>query len=189
MNFGDIEAAVQGSDAIVLSLGNSQSPVAMLFGAARTTPADICDVGTRNVIDAMSKSGARRLVVVSAFGVGETRSLPSLMAKFFFKVLLKEHMADKEKQEILVKASGLDCMLVQPVGGLPQGHQRILDNRPMAQMPLAQWPWLCRGPDGQYPNPVLAMPARDRAQLVENAPLLQTTGRSIAFSHLNRHAT
>lgn len=115
MNFGDVEAAVQGADAIIVSLGNSQNPFAMLFGAARTTPADICEVGTRHVIDAMNMSGARRLVVVSAFGVGETWALPSIMAKFFFKVLLREHMADKEKQDILVKASGLDWTLVQPV--------------------------------------------------------------------------
>lgn len=115
MNSGDVEAAVKAADAVVVSLGNSQSPFAMLFGATRTTPPDICEVGTRHVIDAMHKSGARRLVVVSAFGVGETRALPSLIAQLFFKLLLKEHMADKEKQENLVKASGLDWTLVQPV--------------------------------------------------------------------------
>lgn len=115
MNMRDVESAVSGSDAVVISLGNSQNPVAMLFGAARTTPSNICEVGTRHVIEAMNKDEIQRLVVVSAFGVGETRALPSLMAKIFFRVLLKEHMADKERQENLVKASGLDWTLVQPV--------------------------------------------------------------------------
>jgi uncharacterized protein YbjT (DUF2867 family) len=63
----------------------------------------------------MRASGARRLVVVTAFGVGATRELPSAMTKLFFRLLLKEHMADKEQQELLVKASGLDWTLVQPV--------------------------------------------------------------------------
>lgn len=112
---GDVAAAAAGSDAVVVSLGNSQNPFAMLLGAARTTPRDICEVGTRHSIAAMRRHGIRRLVVVSAFGVGETRALPSLMAKVFFKLLLKEHMADKEKQEILVKNSDLDWTLVQPV--------------------------------------------------------------------------
>jgi uncharacterized protein YbjT (DUF2867 family) len=112
---GDVETAVAGSDAVVVSLGNSQNPFAMLFGAVRTTPQDICEVGTRHSIAAMRKHGIRRLVIVTGFGVGETRALPSLMAKVFFKLLLKEHIADKEKQEILVKNSGLDWTLVQPV--------------------------------------------------------------------------
>jgi uncharacterized protein YbjT (DUF2867 family) len=63
----------------------------------------------------MREGGVRRLIVITAFGVGDTRDLPSGMTKRFFRLLLKEHMADKEKQETLVKASGLDWTLVQPV--------------------------------------------------------------------------
>lgn len=115
MNQVDVEGAVTGADAIIVSLGNSQNPFALLLGAKRTTPANICEIGTRNIIDAMGVSGTKRLIVVTAFGVGDTRALPSAMTKLFFRFLLKEHMADKEKQESLVKASNLDWTLVQPV--------------------------------------------------------------------------
>jgi uncharacterized protein YbjT (DUF2867 family) len=37
------------------------------------------------------------------------------MTKLFFRLFLSEHMADKEKQEIVVKSLGLDWTLVQPV--------------------------------------------------------------------------
>ena len=115
MQAADVAAAMPGHDAVIVSLGNSQNPFAMLLGARRTTPRDICEVGTRNVIAAMRQCATRRLVVVSAFGIGNPGALP-LAFRLFYRTVLREHMADKEKQEILVKASGLDWTLVQPVG-------------------------------------------------------------------------
>ena len=103
MNPGDVAGAVKGADAVIVSLGNSQNPFAMPFGATRTTAANICEIGTCNVVEAMREGGVRRLIVITAFGVGDTRDLPSGMTKPFFGLLLKEHMADKEKQETLVK--------------------------------------------------------------------------------------
>lgn len=52
---------------------------------------------------------------MSAFGIGRASALP-LAFKLFYRTVLREHMADKEKQEVLVKASALDWTLVQPVG-------------------------------------------------------------------------
>jgi uncharacterized protein YbjT (DUF2867 family) len=115
MRGADVTAAVPGHDAVVVSLGNSQNPFAMMFGARRTTPPNVCEVGTRNVIAAMEATGTQRLVVVTAFGIGRAGALP-LAFKLFYRTVLREHMADKEKQEVLVKASALDWTLVQPVG-------------------------------------------------------------------------
>jgi uncharacterized protein YbjT (DUF2867 family) len=116
MNEADVARAMPGHDAVVVSLGNSQNPFALLVGARRTTPHDICQQGTANIIAAMRANGINRLVVVSSFGVGDTRAQAPFMTKLFFALLLREHMADKENQERLVKASGLDWTLVQPVG-------------------------------------------------------------------------
>lgn len=116
MNPANVARAVAGQDAVVVSLGNSQNPFALLLGARRTTPADVCEVGTRNVIAAMKAASVSRLVCVSSFGVGDTRPLLPLAWKLVFRLLLREQMADKERQELLVKASGLDWTLVQPVG-------------------------------------------------------------------------
>lgn len=116
MNPANVARAVAGQDAVVVALGNSQNPFAMLLGAKRTTPANICEAGTANVIAAMQTASVRRLVCVTSFGVGETREKLPLVWKLFFRALLREQMQDKERQETVVRASGLDWTLVQPVG-------------------------------------------------------------------------
>ncbi len=112
----EVAGAVRDHDAVIVSLGNSQNPFALMLGARRTTPADVCEVGTRNIVAAMRSAGIARLLVVTAFGIGDTRARLPFAFKLFYRTLLREHMADKEKQEALVKASGLDWTLVQPVG-------------------------------------------------------------------------
>ena len=54
--------------------------------------------------------------MVSAFGIGDTSERLPFAFKLFYRTVLREHMADKEKQEALVKTSGLDWTLIQPVG-------------------------------------------------------------------------
>jgi uncharacterized protein YbjT (DUF2867 family) len=116
MNPTDVAAAMPGHDLVVVSLGNSQNPFAMMLGARRTTPANVCEIGTRAIIAGMQAAGVPRLLVVSAFGIGDTRARLPFSFKLFYRTVLREHMADKEKQEALVKFSGLDWTLVQPVG-------------------------------------------------------------------------
>jgi uncharacterized protein YbjT (DUF2867 family) len=116
MRQSDVSGAAPGHDAAIVTLGNSQNPFAMMVGAKRTTPADVCEVGTRHIIAAMAASGIARLVVVTAFGIGETRSRLPLTFKIFYRLVLREHMADKERQEALIRKSGLDWTIVQPVG-------------------------------------------------------------------------
>jgi hypothetical protein len=101
---------------VIVSLGDSQNPFAMMLGARRTTPKDVCEIGTRNIIAAMKATGVTRLLVVTAFGIGDTRERLPFAFKLFYRTVLREHMADEEKQEAEVKASGLDWTLVQPVG-------------------------------------------------------------------------
>ncbi len=129
MNPADVNAAVPGHDLVIISLGNSQNPFAMMLGAKRTTPANICEAGTQNIIAAMIKSGITRLLVVTAFGIGDTRERLPLAFKLFYRLVLREHMADKEKQEMVVKASALDWTLVQPVGltNGPATHDWLAD--------------------------------------------------------------
>jgi uncharacterized protein YbjT (DUF2867 family) len=116
MNPADVNHDMPGHDLVIVSLGNSQNPFAMMLGARRTTPADVCAVGTRNIIAAMRDAGIVRLLVVTAFGIGDTRPRLPFAFKLFYRTVLREHMADKEKQEAEVKSSGLDWTLVQPVG-------------------------------------------------------------------------
>jgi uncharacterized protein YbjT (DUF2867 family) len=108
-------SALSDNPAVRTVQGDAMRAADVMLGARRTTAPDVCEVGTRNIIAAMNEAGAQRLVLVTAFGIGRASALP-LAFKLFYRTVLREHMADKEKQEILVKASALDWTLVQPVG-------------------------------------------------------------------------
>ncbi len=104
---GKVEQALAGADAVVVSLGNTPN-----------NPDDIVSQGTQVIVDAMRKLGQpRRIVIVSSLGVGESKDQVPFAFKMLMKTVLKKAMEDKERQEALVKASGLDWTIVRP-GGL-----------------------------------------------------------------------
>ena len=74
-------------------------------------------VGTTNVINTMKEKGVSRLSVVTSIGAGDSEN----QAPFFFKILMmtamKKIFTDKNNQEQVVQASGLDYCIVRP-GGL-----------------------------------------------------------------------
>ncbi|MBI5294693.1 MAG: SDR family oxidoreductase [Chloroflexi bacterium] len=104
-NPADVEQAVQGQEAVICALGARDLKKTMI----RTE-------GTRSIISAMKKGGGRRLIVVSAMGVGESWDSLSLVNKAFFAILLKSTREDHEAQEAAVKASGLDWTIIRPSG-------------------------------------------------------------------------
>ena len=114
MQAEDVARAVSGQDAIVVALGNPQGSLARLAGAQRTTARDVCEVGTRNIIEALPPGSVIPIVVVSAFGVGETRDKLPFVYKLFYRLLLREQIADKERQEALLRQTRLNYVLVQP---------------------------------------------------------------------------
>lgn len=111
----DVARAVQGQDAVVVTLGISESALRVRLLGPKQTPLDIRSRGTRNVIAAMQSHGVQRLVVQTSYGVGETRNRLPLGFRLIFALLLKPQIADTEAQERAVRASGLDWVLVQPV--------------------------------------------------------------------------
>ncbi len=116
MNPADVKRAIPAHDAVVISLGNPQLPITISLGARRTTPADICEIGTRNIVAALGPCSQVPVLAVTAYGVGDTRRKMPIAFKIFSQLLLREAMADKERQEAVLKASDLDYVLVQPVG-------------------------------------------------------------------------
>jgi uncharacterized protein YbjT (DUF2867 family) len=110
-----VDGAVRGRDAVVVALGITENPIRVrLFGPART-PLAVRSLGTRNVIAAMKRHGVRRLVVLSSYGVGETRERLGFVDKMLFELLLKPQIADTEVQNDDVVNSDLDWVLAQPV--------------------------------------------------------------------------
>ena len=92
-----VSAALAGQDAAIVALGSNGL-------RDRTT----LSVGTRNVVDGMTKHGVGRLVVLSAAGVGESWGQTPLIAKIMFRTLLRNIYADHAAQESVVMGSSLD---------------------------------------------------------------------------------
>jgi uncharacterized protein YbjT (DUF2867 family) len=111
----DADRAVRGQDAVVVTLGISEHPLRVRLRGSRGTPLDVRSRGTAAVVAAMRAHGVRRLVVQSSYGVGETRDRLPLSTRLVFTLLLRPQIADHERQERLVRDSGLDWTVVQPV--------------------------------------------------------------------------
>jgi len=114
-NPADVESAVQGQDAVLVTLGISESPLRVRLLGSRRTPLSVRSTGTRTVIEAMRRHGVDRLVVLSSYGVGETRRKLRLVDRLVFQLLLKPQIRDTERQEAEVRRSGLEWVIAQPV--------------------------------------------------------------------------
>lgn len=97
-----VSRAVRGQDAVIVALGGRAS------GDCR-----VRSEGTANVVRAMLEHGVRRLIAVSSFGVGDSRK--GLMG-YVAWLLLREALLDHERQEEVVRGSGLDWTIVRPTG-------------------------------------------------------------------------
>jgi len=165
MNMTDVERAVRGQEAIIVSLGISENPLRVrLFGPAHTPP-NVRSAGTRHIIAAMREHGVRRLVVQTSYGVGETRHCLSVVDRLFFALLLKPQIADTELQSADVAASGLDWVLVQPVHLTNETH--------------AAWPFLSTAGEVERRQVSRSSVGRFLAQAVASPHFL---GKSVAVS-------
>ena len=97
-----VAAAVANQDAAVVVLGSNG------LGDKTTLTA-----GTKNVVDGMTRHNVRRIVVLSAAGVGESWRQTPLLARIMFKTMLRNIYSDHEAQEALVKQSSLDWTIVR----------------------------------------------------------------------------
>jgi uncharacterized protein YbjT (DUF2867 family) len=109
-----VAEAVKGHDAVIITASSTS------LKGFKENPTYFSE-GTRNVIDAMKAAGVKRLVVLSALGVGESRKLANIILdKLVISWILKEPFADHEVQETLAKESGLEWVIARP-GRLTNG--------------------------------------------------------------------
>ncbi len=108
-----VERAVEGQDAVLDALG----------GHTPWKKTTLETNAARNLIEAMHKHGVKRLMVISAIGVGGTGDLvPSWYEHLIVPTLLRGVIKDKEQMEPVVEASGLEWTLVRP-GHLVDGER------------------------------------------------------------------
>ena len=105
--------AVKGQEAVVWAIGG-QDPVRTAL-SGRQRQREVCTRGSANVLDAMAEHGVRRLVALSSWGAGESRSrMPLPFRLFVVPLLLRTELADKARQEALIRASTADWTIVRP---------------------------------------------------------------------------
>ncbi|MDZ4726332.1 MAG: NAD(P)H-binding protein [Leptospira sp.] len=101
-----VKEVVQGASAVVVSLGH---------------PISLCKVnlyseGTKNIIDTLLGWNPKAyLMVVTGIGAGESAGHGGFFYDKFVKpVILRKDYQDKNRQEILVRLSKLDWVIVRP---------------------------------------------------------------------------
>jgi putative NADH-flavin reductase len=103
-----VDAAVVGQDAVIVTASSTN------LRGFKDNPTYFSQ-GTAHVIASMQRHAVRRLVVLSAFGVGESRALAGfLVRRLVIDGFLCLPYADHERQEQLVRASQLDWVIVRP---------------------------------------------------------------------------
>jgi putative NADH-flavin reductase len=123
MDPGAITDAVDGADAVFSALGPR--------GAGPTT---VCSDGVRSIVTAMAKTGARRLLVVSADGpyvYQENGLLMRRVAKPIVQRLLRHGFADLLAMEETIRSTDLNWTVFRPPrltdGPLTRDYRTAID--------------------------------------------------------------
>jgi putative NADH-flavin reductase len=120
-NPSDVRAAVEGADAVLITLGvKSPFPTTLFSDSARILLRVLQETGS-----------SATLIVLTGFGAGDSWSYNSLPMRALFTLLLKAVYADKTEQERLIAGSYPRWEIVRP-GRLTNsemtGRYRVLDD-------------------------------------------------------------
>jgi putative NADH-flavin reductase len=96
---------VRGQDAVICALG-----------VKGFTPNGLIAQSAPLIVRAMAHHGVKRLIHVSAFGVGDTFQQIPLMPKLFVRTLLRHVYRDKAAGEAAIRGSDLEWTVVYPAG-------------------------------------------------------------------------
>ncbi|MEE7456803.1 flavin reductase [Methylorubrum populi] len=108
-----LREALRGRDAVVSVLGTPASPFREVTLLSEVT---------RTLVGAMRDEGVARLVAVTGIGAGDSRGHGGFaFDRLILPLLLRHVYADKDRQEDIVRQSGLDWVLVRPT---------VLSNKP-----------------------------------------------------------
>ena len=120
---GDVARALQGVRAVIYALGIRER-LSMLW-EKETLFSDT----TRVLLDAMPVADVSRLVAVTGFGAGRSNAAMSAIERAGHRAILGRPYADKDRQEAMITASGLDWTIARPViltNGAASGRIRVL---------------------------------------------------------------
>lgn len=113
--------AISGTDAVLVCLGTHKKK-----------PIDLMQKSMPPIIHAMKEINVQRLVVLSAYGVGETALTAGFIARLIYKTMVASVYRDKELSEALLPGSGLEWTCIYPVGLTNGPLTDGVEVRPMA---------------------------------------------------------
>lgn len=102
-----LKAAINGADAVLVCLGT--------HGKRMKKNVDLMQKSVPSIIKAMKEANVLRLVLVSAYGVGDTARTAGLIARVVYTTVVGAIYQDKERSEALLPGSGLKWTSVYPV--------------------------------------------------------------------------
>ena len=105
----DVARALSGAQAVVYALGITER-LAMLWEEET-----LFSETTRVLLEAMATSDVSRLVVVTGFGAGRSKTAMSWVERTGHRAILGKPYADKDRQEDLIMASAADWTIARPV--------------------------------------------------------------------------
>ncbi len=101
-----LREALKGRDAVVSALGTPASPFREVT---------LLSTATHALVSAMRIEQVSRLVCITGIGAGDSAGHGGfLFDNLIFPLLLRKVYADKNRQETIVRDSGLDWVLVRP---------------------------------------------------------------------------
>jgi putative NADH-flavin reductase len=116
----DIRAAVEGAEAILVTLGVKSPFATTLFSDS-----------ARILLQVLKERGSSpTLIVLTGFGAGDSWEYNSFPMKLMFTLLLKKVYADKSEQERLIAGGYSRWEIVRPgrlTNGAMTGRYRVLD--------------------------------------------------------------
>jgi uncharacterized protein YbjT (DUF2867 family) len=101
-----LRVALKGQEVVISSLGTPASPFREVT---------LLSTATRALVNAMKLEQVARLVCITGLGAGDSAGHGGfLFENLIFPLLLRHVYADKNRQEAIVKESGLDWVVIRP---------------------------------------------------------------------------
>lgn len=126
---GDIpvlRAAITGTDAVLVCLGTHNERF--------KKKVELMQKSVPSITEAMRAANVMRLVLLSAYGVGDTARTAGLIARVVYKTVVRAIYQDKERSEAMLSTSRLKWTLVYPVILTDGSPADAVEVAPMAQV-------------------------------------------------------
>lgn len=102
-----IERALAGCDVVISALGAPTKPFAEVT---------VLSEATRELVGAMQRLGVTRLIAITGVGAGDSRGHGGwIYDRVIQPLVLRKTYEDKDRQETIIRESGLDWTIVRPV--------------------------------------------------------------------------